>query len=56
MGKGEDVKATILKKFADDTKWGAVVETAQDMAYTVIENQNIVVHAPLFPVHWEWYQ
>ena len=25
-------KATILKKFADDTKWGAVVETAQDRA------------------------
>ena len=32
MGSGEDAKATILKKFADDTKWGAVVETAQDMA------------------------
>ena len=32
MGDGEDAKATILKKFADDTKWGAVVETAQDRA------------------------
>ena len=32
MGEGEDAKATILKKFADDTKWGAVVETAQDRA------------------------
>jgi hypothetical protein len=28
----EDAKVTILKKFADDTKGGAVVETAQDRA------------------------
>ena len=32
MGEGEDTKATILKKFADDTKWGAVVKSAQDRA------------------------
>ena len=32
MGRGDEAKATILKKFADDTKWGAVVQTAQDSA------------------------
>ena len=32
MGGGGELKSTIIKKFADDTKWGAVVESAEDRA------------------------
>ena len=32
MDRGNEANANILKKFADDTKWGAGVETAQDQA------------------------
>ena len=32
MDRGNEANANILKKFADDTKWGAVVQTAQDSA------------------------
>ena len=32
MGTGGEETQSILKKFADDTKWGEVVESAQDIA------------------------
>ena len=32
MGTGGEERQSILKKFADDTKWGEVVESAQDRA------------------------
>ena len=32
MESGGEEKSTIIKKFADDTKWGSVVESAEDRA------------------------